>query len=332
MLKAVAFYLTSSIRDAIKRSCDIRRYVNLKSDVVTPENSENSETIELMIQEIEGWDNTPPCIETIPTDNGTMIGYVDMKMLRKKLDFSIQKWMSLHSPPERNTHRQSGFYKKLLRLKILLDHVNTIYNDKYNVYQAAYINDGYSSRAFFCFILQVVSTLALVIEPNDYFSSYSKSLIDYVLMLVTVMYMLFNIPANYSTSNMSHSVVLMNIFNDMGMIRRVIFVTMNFVVNTILISFIPLISARLLSGTTRSTEIVTRSLSVMFITSLDDNAITKGESNNLKDSQDLFLKEMVERVDQCRDSDNIRFVVYMPWVESLLLLSSVIYAYIILLT
>ena len=322
-LKTVASFLTSSIRFTVIHSSNIRTYISLGS-------SFESDTIARMNNTDDGEHNGTGYIQTLHTSNGTMISYLDVDMFSQRLKDIVQKWVNNHPSPKRNTHRDSGFYKKLLRVQILFDHVKNIYSDKYNVYQAAYIHDGYSFRAILCFIMQIVSVLALVKEPRDSSSASTRSLEDYVLMFITVLYMFFNIPANYATSNMSHSIILLNVFQELGMYSRMVFVAMDMIINTVLMSFLPIISARLLSGTTLSTEIVTRSLSVMFITSLDDNAVTKGESNRFSESQDSFLKDMVERIDQCRDSDRLKFIRYIPWIENFALLASVLSAYYIL--
>lgn len=321
-LKTIGSYLTSSIRFTVTHSANIRTYISLRS-------SYESDTI-ARLHFREGENDDTRCMQTIHTDNGTMISYINIAVFRERLGDNIQGWTNNHSPPKRNTHRDAGFYKKLLRIKILLDHVRNIYSDKYNVYQAAYVHEGYSFRACLCFVMQIVSVLALVREPSDDTAESPRSFEDYILMFITVMYMFFNIPANYATSNMSHSIILLSVFRELGMYSRMVFVTMDVVINTVLMSFLPIISARLLSGTTLSTEIVTRSLSVMFITSLDDNAVTKGESNRFSESQDSFLKDMVERVDQCRDSERLYFITYIPWIENFALLASVLSAYFIL--
>ena len=80
-------------------------------------------------------------------------------------------------------------------------------------------------------------------------------------------------------------------------------------------TFLPIISTRILSGTNLSTGIVTRSLSVMFINSFDDQSISKSESNSLKEDQSVFLKDILERVDKCRDHDKMNFIRYLPWIE-----------------
>lgn len=325
-LKVVAACLTSSIGFTVKHSVSIRRYVSLAS------NDKDVGTIERMRVMTREKNGAPSCLGIIHTDNGAMISHVDTAVLQKKLEEIIRCWTIQHSPPGRNTHRDAGYYKKLLRIKILLDHVKNIYADKYNVYQAAYVHKGYSFRASLCFVMQIVSALALVRQPEDASVNRSRDLEDYLFIVVTVLYMFFNIPANYVTSNVSHGFILLNVFYELGMYSRMVFVMMDMIINNLLMSFIPIISSRLLSGTTRSTEIITRSLSVMFITSLDDQAITKGESNRFMEPQESFLQEMLERVDQCRDSDRLYFLTYIPWIENLVLLASVLCAYYILFT
>lgn len=321
-LKKLASYFTSSIRFTISHYSNMRTYVSLMS-------RSGPDTIERIYEMISASDNNQKDIETIQTENGTMVSQIDIKGFGEILQKMIQEWITLHPYPKRNTHRDSGFYKKILRLKILFNHVNSIYSDKYNVYQAAYLHEGYSFRASLCFVMQIVSIVVLAREPNDESVNESRVFEDYVLIVVTILYMLFNIPANYATSNMSQGIFMLHVFIGLGMYSRVLFVIMDMIINTILMSFLPVISARLLSATTISTEIVTRSLSVMFITSLDDTAITKGESNKLLGSQNSFLKEMVERVDDCDDSDHLGIIKYVPWMENAAILASVILSYFI---
>jgi len=319
--KKLASYLTSSIRFTISHYSNMRTYVSLRS-------SSNSDTVERVYEMVLS-SGQQKDIETIHTENGIMVSQIDIKGFGEVLQGMIQEWVTLHTYPKRNTHRDSGFYKKILRLKILFNHVNSIYSDKYNVYQAAYLHEGFSFRASLCFVMQIVSIVALAREPNDESVNESRVFEDYVLIVVTILYMLFNIPANYATSNTSQGIFMLHVFIGLGMYSRVLFVLMDMIINTILMSFLPVISARLLSATTISTEIVTRSLSVMFITSLDDTAITKGESNRLLESQNSFLKEMVERVDDCNDSDRLGIIKYIPWVENIAILTSVVFSYFI---
>lgn len=325
-LKRIGSYITSSIRFTVVHSENIRRYISLRSNRV-------DNTLGKFINMVRDKRDEDSYITTIDTDNGTMVSYIRVNVFVEVLNDLIQKWMSSHAVHTRGGHSESGFYKKLLRIKLLIDHVTYIYSDKYNVYQAAYITEGYSFRASLCFIMQIVSVYALISDTSeDDVVSGSRSMGDYVLIVVTLMYMFFNIPANYMTSNMSQGIVMMNIFYGLGMYSRIIFVFMDIVINTILMTFLPVVSARLLSGTILSTEIVTRSLSVMFITSLDDQAVTKGESNKFLDVQETFIKNMIERVDHYDDSDRLHFIRYIPWVENASLLISVIFAYVILFT
>ncbi len=323
-LKSIGSYLTSSIRFTVIHSESIRRYISLRSD-------KTDGTLEKLIDVAHINDLEPACMTTIDTDNGTMVSYLRVGIFVDVLKDVIQKWMSSHSVQKRAGHRDSGFYKKLLRIRILIDHVMYIYSDKYNVYQAAYITGGYAFRASLCFGMQIVSVYSLISDTSEEdVGGGTRSMGDYVLIVVTLMYMFFNIPANYMTSNMSQGIVMLNIFYGLGMYSRMVFVLMDIIINTILMTFLPVVSARLLSGTTLSTEIVTRSLSVMFITSLDDQAVTKGESNRFLDSQETFIKNMIERVDHYDDSDRLQFIRYVPWVENAALFVSVVVAYVIL--
>lgn len=323
-LKKIGSYLTSSIRFTVIHSESIRRYIFLRSN-------STGRTLEKLMNVSNMKKDEPDPIATIETDNGTMVSHLHVEEFIVLLRDVIQKWMSSHSVQKRRDHRESGFYKKLLRIHILIDHVRYIYSDKYNVYQAAYITGGYIFRASLCFTMQVVSVYALISDtPGEDITGGPRSVGDYILIVVTLMYMFFNIPANYMTSNMSQGIVMLNIFYGLGMYSRMAFVLMDILINTMLMTFLPVVSARLLSGTTLSTEIVTRSLSVMFITSLDDQAVTKGESNRFLESQESFIKNMIERVDHYDDSDGLDFIRYIPWVENAALLVSVIAAYIIL--
>ena len=322
-VKKIASFLTSSVRLSVIQSEGIRRYISLKS-------STDNKTIERLIATGGGDTTIRECLQTLQTDNGMMISYFKMDRVGHILDNIIQKWMISHPVSSRYTHRDSGYYKKLLRVNILIDHIRYIYSDKYNIYQAAYITDGYSFRATLCFVMQVVSILSLLREPGDVFSEGTRSNGDYVLMFVTVMYMFVNIPANHMTSNLSQGTFMLNVFYGMGMYSKMIFVMMDILINTVLMTALPVVSARILSGTNLSTGIVTRSLSVMLITSFDDQAISKGESNRLSDPQETFIKDMVERIDTCKDSDHLCFIRYLPWLENIALVTSLILAYVIL--
>ncbi len=323
-LKRIGSYVTSSIRFTVIHSESTRRYISLKS-------SRTGGTMARFMDLAGINEREPACMTTIETDNGAMVSYLHVDRFVDVLKDFIEKWMSSHPVDKRAEHRDSGFYKKLLRIRIVIDHVMYIYSDKYNVYQAAYITGGYAFRASLCFGMQIVSVYSLMSDTSGEDSVGDTRIVgDYVLIVVTLMYMFFNIPANYMTSNMSQGIVMLNIFYGLGMYSRMVFVSMDIVINTVLMTFLPVVSARLLSGTTLSTEIVTRSLSVMFITSLDDQAVTKGESNRFLDTQETFVKNMIERVDHYDDSDRLRFIRYVPWVENAALLVSVIVAYVIL--
>jgi hypothetical protein len=324
VVKRTASYLTSSVKFTVTHSYNIRRYITLKS-------SDDSGTID-RIHEMSKARGVPDSdvLGIISADNGSMVSHMNVPLFSEKMATMVQRWMTAHAPPARNTHMDSGFYKKVIRLTILFDHVKNIYSDKYNVYQAAYVHEGFSFRATLCFVMQIVSIVALVQQPNEKSADLPRTLLDDFLLVVTLLYMFFNIPANYVTSNMSHSIILLHVFYGLGMYPRMVFVVMDMIINTILMSFMPIISARLLSATTLSTSIVTRSLSVMFITGLDDKAVTKGESNRFLESQNNFLKDMVERVDHYRDSDGLYFIMLIPWLENLALLVSLMYAYFLL--
>lgn len=320
-LKIVASYITSSVRFTVTYSLNLRRYITMKSSV-------HEDTIGRLCQIVN---NDLDTMDTILTDNGVMITHINVKSLNEKIDNCIIKWMNRNSPSTRRSKRDSGLYKRLLRLKIIFDHVDNIYSDKYNIYQAAYISKGYSLRAGICFVVQIVSVLALVTNTDDDIITEPRSILDYVLIFVTIMYMFLNIPSKYVTSDMSHGLFLMKVFHGLGMYTNVLFVFMNILVNTIVVISLPMISAKLLSGTAKTAEIVTRSLSVLFVTGLDDQAISKGESNRLLVPQTQFLKNMVERVDTCSDSDRLQFIKYIPWVENIALLVSISLSYYILL-
>lgn len=319
-LKFLLSHLLSSLKLNIIHSRVLRRYVSLKGDDIknTIENIHN-----LM-------KNDDSIFSYVNVSNGTMVSYLNPETFLNNLVRINYNWINSHTVEKRRVSRESGFYKKLFRIQFLFDHLNNIYSDKYNVFQAAYIDSTYSLRAMLCFTVQTISTLALMKRPETSEDDGPKTILDIILMVVTILYMFFNLPSNYITSSMSHNFLMLYLFYKMKQYRRMPFVIMDLIVNTIMVSFIPILSARLLTVTTSSTDIVSRSLSVMFVTGLDDGAITKSESNRLEQPQEEFLKNSVEDIDSFVDWDGLWIVSYLPWVESLLLLISVTYAYILL--
>lgn len=273
-------------------------------------------------------------MDVIETTNGVMITEIDTDKVRQRLGEVTARWVQKRGRFVANDP-ETGFYKKLFRLKFVYDHLHDVYADKYNIYQAAYVDSAYTVRALLCFVMQVISFLALMNEGGgDGETSLARDdrrPVDMVLIIVTIMYMFFNLPANSITSSMSHDVILYDAFARMKMYRRLVFVAMDLIVNWLILSLMPLVSARLLYKTADSASIVATLLSVFFVTSLDDSAITKSESNNMTASQTALLREVTERVDSYVDLDGMRVVAHLPWVEMLFLVASVIASYVVLL-
>ena len=273
-------------------------------------------------------------IDVIETTNGVMISHIDTDKMGEHLNSITSRWLEKRGRFVENDP-DTGLYKKLFRLKFVYNHLDEVYSDKYNIYQAAYVDSAYTVRAFLCFVMQIMSFVALMREgEGDGETSLTgdkRSFVDVILIIVTIMYMFFNLPANSITSSMSHNVVLFHVFVKMKMYERLVFVTMDLVVNSFIISLMPLVSARLLYDTPDSASIVATSLSVFFVTSLDDSAITKSESNNMSTSQSALLRDVTEKVDSFVDPDRMWVVAYLPWLEMLLLLAAVTASYSVLL-
>lgn len=273
-------------------------------------------------------------VDVIETTNGVMITEIDTDKVRQRLGEVTARWLQKRGRFVANDP-ETGFYKRLFRLKFVYDHLGDVYADKYNIYQAAYVDPSYTVRALLCFVMQIISSLALMKEGvGDGETSLARDdrrPVDMVLIIVTIMYMFYNLPANSITSSMSHDVILFDAFARMNMYRKLVFVAMDLIVNCLILSLMPLVSARLLYKTADSSSIVATLLSVFFVTSLDDSAITKSESNNMTASQTALLREVTEKVDSYVDSDGMRVVAHLPWVEMLLLVASVIASYVVLL-
>ena len=329
LLKCAKFVLRHafcSVRLTIVHSRVLRRFLSL-----TTGSADSGDTL-LFFRRLVG--NDASVLDVIETENGPMISHIDCSSVRRHLGLITSRWIAkrgrfISSDPE------IAVYKKLFRLKFLYDHVGEIYSDKYNIYQAAYVDSAYTLRALLCFVMQIISFTALMGEGSGELTKTSlsgdgRSSVDVVLIVVTILYMFFNLPANSITSSMSHNVILFHVFSKMKMYRPLVFVTMDLVVNSLILSLMPLVSARLLYETANSSSIVTTSLSVFFVTSLDDSAITKSESNNMSDSQNSLLREVTERVDTFVDSKHMWVIAYLPWVEMLLLIASVSASYMVL--
>ena len=318
--KFLLSHLLSSLKLNIIHSRVLRRYVSLRSN----NNKRTIQRLHTMMRSDES------IFSYVETSNGTMVSHIEPEKFITHLIEINSYWIGSNTLLQRKLSRDAGFYKKLFRIQFLYNHIHDIYSDKYNVFQAAYMDSTYSLRATLCFIVQLISTIALMekIQIPEYEGS--RTIMDISLIIVTIMYMFFNLPSNYITSSMSHNFLMLYIFYKMKNYRRIPFVMMDLLVNTILVSFIPILSARLLTSTTNSADIVSRSLSVLFVTGLDDGAITKSESNRLSIPQEDFLKQAVEEVDSFSDWNKLWLVSYLPWVESFLLLVSVVYAYFLL--
>lgn len=310
-----------SVRKIIIHSCVLRRFLSLKG-LPTQQGT-------LLV-----FKDMADTIETIETTNGVMISNIDTDKMGCHLDAMTSRWLAkrgrfIENDPE------TGLYKKLFRLKFIYNHTNEVYSDKYNIYQAAYVDSAYAVRAFLCFVMQMISFAALMKEGEGSVETSltgdRRSMVDVVLIVVTILFMFFNLPANSITSSMSHNVILFHLLVSMKMYRRLVFVAMDLVVNSFLISLMPLVSARLLYNTADSSSIVATSLSVFFVTSLDDSAMSKSESNNMSSSQSAFLRDVTEKVDAFVDPDYLWVVAYLPWVETLLIVASVAASYSLLL-
>lgn len=335
--KFVLRHVFGSVRKTIIHSRVLRRYLSLAG---SDDPSVQDETLASLQQMI---DTDGSVLDVIETSNGAMISHIDTEQVRERLHLVTSRWLEKRGRFIKNDP-ETGLYKKLFRLKFIYDHVQEVYSDKYNIYQAAYVDSSYNVRAVLCFVMQMISFAALMEEGDvgtsltgdgnlnsNSNSSTKRSVVDVILIVVTIMYMFFNLPANSITSSMSHNVVLFHIFAKMKMYGRLVFVAMDLFVNSLIISLMPLVSARLLYKTADSTSIVTTSLSVFFVTSLDDSAITKSESNNILDSQSALLREVTERVDSFVDSERLWVVAYLPWLEILFLTASVVASYAVLL-
>lgn len=328
VVKAIKFVLRhvfSSVRLTIVHSRVLRRFLSLKG-VPTQEGTLKH------FRDIVN--NDASVLDVIETANGAMISHIDTDKVSNHLDIITSRWLQKRGRFIENDP-DTGLYKKLFRLKFVYDHLQEVYCDKYNIYQAAYVDSAYTVRAVLCFVMQIISFAALMKDgEGDGETSLTggdRGLVDVILIIVTIMYMFFNLPANSITSSMSHNVVLFHVFLKMKMFERLAFVTMDLVVNSFILSLMPLVSARLLYKTADSASIVATSLSVFFVTSLDDSAITKSESNNMTISQNVLLCDVTEKVDSFVDPDLLWVVAYLPWLEMLLLIASVSASYIVLL-
>ncbi|CAN0556776.1 unnamed protein product [Ectocarpus sp. 12 AP-2014] len=324
MVRCGKFFLRQvlgSVRKIIIHSRVLRRFLSLKG-LPTQQGT-------LLI-----FKDMADAIDMIETANGVMISSIDADKMGAHLNAITSRWLEKRGRFVENDP-ETGLYKKLFRLKFIYNHLDEVYSDKYNIYQAAYVDLAYTVRAVLCFVMQIISFAALMKEGRGSgetsLAGDRRSTVDVVLIVVTIMFMFFNLPANSITSSMSHNVVLFHVFFKMKMYGRLAFVVMDLVVNFFIISLMPVVSARLLYDTTDSASIVTKSLSVFFVTSLDDSAITKSESNKMTESQNALLRDVTEKVDHFVDSDLLWFVAYLPWVEMLLLIASVTVSYLILL-
>lgn len=325
IIKFLLRHVFSSVRLTIVHSRVLRRYLSLKG---IPSSESTLKKLQSCFSE------DVSVLDVIETTNGSMIAHVDRDKMRKLLGSITSRWLEkrgrfIACDPE------TGFYKKLFRLKFVYDHLEEVYSDKYNIYQAAYVDSAYTVRALLCFIMQTISFAALMNDGGGdgetSLTSDDRSTVDVVLIIVTIMFMFFNLPANSITSSMSHNMILFHLFTKLKMYGRLVFVAMDLFVNSLIISLMPLVSARLLYKTADSASIVATSLSVFFVTSLDDSAITKSESNNMSTSQTALLRDVTEKVDFFVDSDRMWVVAYLPWVEMLLLIASVTASYTVLL-
>ncbi|CAM9732525.1 unnamed protein product [Ectocarpus sp. 12 AP-2014] len=323
MVKCGKFFLRhmfGSVRKIISHSRVLRRFLSLKG---LP-----AQQGTLMV-----FKDMTDAIDLLETMNGVMITHIDTEKVGVHLNSITSRWLEKRGRFVADDP-QTGLYKKLFRLKFIYNHLDEVYSDKYNIYQAAYVDVAYAVRAVLCFVMQIISFAALMKEGEGGGETSPtgdrRSTVDVVLIVVTIMYMFFNLPANSITSSMSHNVVLFHVFANMKMYGRLLFVSMDLVVNSFIISLMPLVSARLLYNTADSASIVATSLSVFFVTSLDDSAITKSESNNMSASQSALLREVTEKVDSFVDSDRLWVVAYLPWLEMLLLVASVTASYALL--
>lgn len=328
IVKLFKFFLRllfGSVRKTILHSRVLRRYLSLKS-LPTQKG-----TLIIFLRMI---DNDDSVVEVIETTDGVMISTIDTQKVGRRLNTVTSRWLKkrgrfIENDPE------TGLYKKLFRLKFVYNHLDEVYADKYNIYQAAYVDAEYTVRAVLCFMMQIISFTALIEDGEQdgatSLTAHRRSPVDVTLIIVTIMYIFFNLPANSITSSMSHNVVLFVLFLKTRMYNRLVFVLMDLFVNSFIMCVMPLVSARLLYNTVDSASIVTTSLSVFFVTSLDDSAITKSESNNMTGSQSALLRELTEKVDSFVDYDGMWIVAYLPWFEILLLMSSVVASYSLLL-
>ena len=325
LVKCGKFFLRhifGSVRKTISHSRVLRRYLSLRT---TPT---QHATLKRFQQLIGNDDNS--VFDVIDTSNGVMISQIDTSMFGQHLASVTSRWVRKRGRFAKNDP-EAGLYKKLFRLKFFYDHLDEVYSDKYNIYQASYVDLDYAVRAVLCFVMQAISFSALILDGDGddgrSLTAVRRSPVDVVLIIVTIMYIFFNLPANSITSSMTHNSVLLFLFWKMKMYRRLVFVVMDLLINSMVILLMPLVSARLLYKTAGSASIVTTSLSVFFVTSLDDSAITKSESNQMLASQNGLLRDVTERVDSFLDCDAMWVAAYLPWLEILLLMGSVVASY-----
>ena len=156
VVKFVKFLLRhvfSSVRLTIVHSRVLRRYLSLKG---IPCTEPTLKTLQTFFSEEDA-----SVLDVIETTNGSMIARVDTHKMGKFLGSITSRWLEkrgrfiAHDP-------ETGFYKKLFRLKFVYDHLEEVYSDKYNIYQAAYVDSAYTVRALLCFVMQMISFAALM--------------------------------------------------------------------------------------------------------------------------------------------------------------------------
>ena len=322
-LKTILSQCLSSIKMSLVHSQILRRYVTLPchNDI----NLKNDSTLSILQKLI----NNDEILECIESDDGLTVTNINTLLLSKKIDKITREWYKRYKPDSTNKS-EVALYKKLFKISFMMNHISEIYNDKHNIFQAAYIDEIYGFRCTVTFVLQFTSYIVLSRELNFSDVIYHDNS-ELFLITMIIVFIVGNLPTNFITSSTSHNILIMNTLFGMGYYCRMIFALMDIIINTLMIMFVPLFSASLLYGSDDALQIVFSSVSIMFISSLDDQAFSKSDSNRLLRAHELFASTLLENIDTMKDRKYIKFVQYVPWIETVCMflsaISSIFYIY-----
>ena len=311
-LKIFLVQTLSTLKQTVIHTRSLRKYITLKEGKLKSDKNLLRHIVNEVNKDVEA-------ISVIDTNDGVFVTGVNIESLNINVYNAVTRWYSDYARNGKRRDKLEHYYKHFFRLNFLLGHLWEVYSDKHNIYQAAYVDNSYALRALLTFILQVVSYMSLFATINfdvniDKFSTQEK-----LLLGCLILHHFLNLPSKFVTSSIANNIVLLNIFWKMRKVLSCVFTLMDVTVNTFFLILTPFYSIMFLANADNFAELLLNSIGVMYVCSLDDEAITKHESNRLLHSQEKLVTSFLSNMTLINDPNFFTIIPYLPWIESLAL-------------